>query len=83
MTIEELLVYGKKNIHSDHAKILLAELIHKNPLEILMYLNENVPKDIEQRYKQAIDALKTGQPIQYVIGMLTFMVLILKLIKTF
>lgn len=72
MTIEELLVYGKKNIHSDHAKILLAELIHKNPLEILMYLNENVPKDIEQRYKQAIDALKTGQPIQYVIGNVNF-----------
>lgn len=72
MTIEELLVYGKKNIHSDHAKILLAELIHKNPLEILMYLNETVPKDIEQRYKQAIDALKTGQPIQYVIGNVNF-----------
>ena len=26
MKIEDLLVYGKQHIHSDHAKILLAEI---------------------------------------------------------
>ena len=40
MTIEELLVYGKSHCHSDHAKILLGELIGLNPLELLNHLND-------------------------------------------
>ena len=32
MTVEELLIFGKSHCHSDHAKILLAELLNKNPL---------------------------------------------------
>ena len=40
MTIEELLVFGKSHCHSDHAKILLAELLNKNSLELLNYLDE-------------------------------------------
>ena len=42
MTIEELLVFGKKHSHSEHAKILLAELLNKNSLELLNYLDEKV-----------------------------------------
>ena len=34
MTIEELLVFGKSHCHSDHAKLLLANLLKKNPLEL-------------------------------------------------
>ena len=41
MTIEELLVFGKSHVHSDHAKILLANLLDKNPLELLNYLTKN------------------------------------------
>ena len=39
MTIEELLVFGKSHSHSEHAKILLAELLNKNSLELLNYLD--------------------------------------------
>ncbi len=46
MRIEDLLVFGKSHSHSDHAKILLAELLQKNPLELLTCLEEIVPKDI-------------------------------------
>ena len=35
MTVDNLLFFGKQHIHSDHAKILLAELLNKNPLELL------------------------------------------------
>lgn len=72
MTIEDLLVYGKKHIHSDHAKILLAELINKNPLELLLYLHESVSKEVEEKYKQEVEALEQGKPLQYVIGNVNF-----------
>ena len=42
MTVDNLLFFGKQHIHSDHAKILLAELLNKNPLELLNYLEEEV-----------------------------------------
>ena len=32
MKVEELIVYGKSQVHSDLVKILLAELLNLNPL---------------------------------------------------
>ena len=52
MTIEELLVYGKSHCHSDHAKILLGELIGLNPLELLNHLNDLVPLEKVDLYKR-------------------------------
>ena len=45
MTIEQALIYAKKEIHSDHAKILLGDLLNLNPLELLVHLNDEVPED--------------------------------------
>lgn len=72
MTIEDLLFFGKQHVHSDHAKILLAELIGKNPLELLNYLHEEVPSDKTLIYRQEIKALEEGKPIQYVLGNVNF-----------
>ena len=72
MTIEELLIFGKSHCHSDHAKILLAELIKKNPLELLNYLKEEVPEEVVIQYKESILALKEGKPLQYVLGKVNF-----------
>ena len=72
MTIEELLVLGKKHIHSDHAKILLADLLDKNPLELLTCLNEIVDEEKVEIYKKEINALEEGKPIQYVLGNVNF-----------
>lgn len=72
MKIEELLFFGKQHVHSDHAKILLAELINKNPLEMLNYLEEEVLTEIVDKYKQEIFALESGKPLQYVIGSVNF-----------
>lgn len=72
MTVEELLVYGKQYIHKDHAKILLAELIGKNPLELLNYLNYEVSKEYEELYKKEVQSLIEGQPLQYVMGYVNF-----------
>jgi len=72
MTIEELLIFGKSHCHSDHAKILLAELLNKNPLELLNYLNEEVDEEISNKYKDAVIALEVGKPLQYVLGKVNF-----------
>ncbi len=72
MTIEELLVFGKSHSHSEHAKILLAELLNKNSLELLNYLDEKVDEKIAKEYKRQILALEEGKPLQYVIGNVNF-----------
>ena len=72
MTIEELLVFGKSHCHSDHAKILLAEILEKNPLELLNYLEEKVSEDKTSLYKKSILALESGKPLQYVMGYVNF-----------
>ncbi len=72
MTIEELLVYAKQYIHSNHAKILLSELINKNVLELYNNLHIIVPEDKVEIYKKEVQALKEGKPLQYIIGHVNF-----------
>ena len=72
MTIEELLVFGKSHCHSDHAKILLAEILNKNPLELLTCLDEVVDEEKQELYKKEVLALEEGKPLQYVIGYVNF-----------
>ena len=72
MTIEELLIFGKSHCHSDHDKILLADLLNKNPLELLNCLEETITEDIVDLYKKEVLALEEGRPLQYVIGSVNF-----------
>lgn len=72
MRVEDLIIYGKQYEHSDLAKIILAELLHLNPLELLNHLQENVDSILVEKYKAAILALKQGKPIQYVLGNVNF-----------
>lgn len=72
MTVEELIVYGKKFVHSTHAKMLLADLLEVNSLELLNYLDKKVDQDIIELYKKKIESLRQNKPIQYVIGNINF-----------
>ena len=72
MTIEELLVLGKQHCHSDHAKILLAELLNKNPLELLTCLDDKVSNEQVELYKRELEALSSGEALQYIIGSVNF-----------
>ena len=72
MTVDNLLFFAKQHIHSDHAKILLAELLNKNPLELLTCLEETVPEETVEIYKKEVMALEEGKPLQYVIGNVNF-----------
>ena len=72
MRVEDLLVYGKSHCHSDLAKMLLAELLNLNPLELLNHLDDIVEKSQSELYKKEISAVEEGKPIQYVIGNVNF-----------
>ena len=72
MTIEELLIFGKSHCHSDHAKILLGELLNLNSLELLNHLNDLVEDDKVNLYKKEVLALEEGKPLQYVLGYVNF-----------
>ena len=72
MRVEDLLVYGKSHCHSDLAKMLLAELLELNPLELLNHLNDEVSEDTTKLYKEEVLAVESGKPIQYVIGNVNF-----------
>lgn len=72
MTVEELIIYGKKFVHSTHVKMLLADLLEVNPLELLNYLDKVVDEEIIANYIKRIEAMKEKKPIQYVIGNVNF-----------
>ena len=72
MTVEELLVYGKKHCHSDFAKLLLADLIGLNPLELLYHVDLFVEEEICHKYKAAVLAMESGTPLQYALGKVNF-----------
>jgi len=72
MKVEDLIVYGKSKVHSDLAKMLLADLMDVNSLELLTILEREVPEEIINTYKYRVDELRKGRPIQYIIGTVNF-----------
>lgn len=72
MKVEDLIVYGKKYQHSNYTKLILAEILNINPLELYNHLQDEVSNDIEKKYKEAILALKENKPIQYILGNVNF-----------
>ena len=72
MTVDDLLAEAKQSIHSDHAKLLLADLLNLNPLEMLMHLDDKVDNDIITKYRNEVRGLKMGKPLQYVMGYTNF-----------
>ncbi len=72
MRITDALQFGKSKIHSDLAKILLADLLGKNPLELYVCLDEEIDEAIYTQYQREVDAIHNGTPIQYAMGHVNF-----------
>jgi len=72
MKVDDLIVYGKSKVHSDLAKMLLADLMDINPLELLTILDKEVSQEVITTYKYRVDELRKGRPIQYIIGNVNF-----------
>ena len=54
MKVEDLIVEGKKQVHSDFAKMLLSDLLGINSLQLYDYLNREVSEDIKDKYFEKI-----------------------------
>ena len=68
MRVTEALALGKGKVHSDLAKLLLSDLLGKNPLELYLCLEEEVEDFILEQYQKELEAIENGTPIQYAIG---------------
>lgn len=72
MTVEDLLVKGQSKVHKDYSRILLANILNLNPLELLLHLNEEVEVEKADLYNKEIEALVQNKPLQYVLGYTNF-----------
>lgn len=72
MIVEELIVYGKKYIHSDFVNMLLSNLLGLNSLELLEHLSDQVTEEVINEFKKQVNLVKEKKPIQYVMGNVDF-----------
>ena len=72
MTVDELLVFGKKHIHKSQAEMLLAILLNVNSLELLLMLDKVIDEETIKKYQEQVLMVKNNYPIQYVIGNVDF-----------
>ena len=72
MTIEDLIIYGKKYIHSNEAKMLISFVTGYDTLELLYYLNQEVEKEKTEKFKELVRARVNNYPIQYILGDVNF-----------
>lgn len=72
MLVEDLIVLGKGQVHSDFAKMLLADLLNMNALELYNHLDDEVSEEVRSQYLEKLDLLRKDKPIQYVMGNVNF-----------
>ena len=65
MRVEDLLVYGKTYCHSDHVKLLLADLLNLNPLELLNHLEDIVEDEKIDLFKKEIKSLSVQMELVF------------------
>lgn len=72
MSIEELIIEGKKHIHSHEAKMLLASVLNYDNLELTLHLDEEVTAEKANKYRDLVKARKDNYPLQYILGDVNF-----------
>ena len=72
MTVEELIIYGKKFLYSIEVKMLLARVLECDPLNLINILNEKVEENKINLYKDLIKARIENRPLQYILGTANF-----------
>ena len=78
MKIKEILEYGKNNLIEKEeplrlSKMLLKHLLNVTDSYILINSEEELELDIEKEFKEKIECLKAGTPIQYITNKQEFM----------
>ena len=77
MKIKEILEYGKNNLIREDgyrlSKMLLKHLLNVNDSYILINCGEEVEIEIEKSFKDGVESLNSGVPIQYITNKQEFM----------
>ena len=63
MTVEDLIILGKKILHKDKVMMLLGSILGYNSLELLLHLEDQVNDSTIDEYKKKIMLLKENKPI--------------------
>lgn len=72
MTVEELIIYGKQFISSSKVKMLLANVLGYDTLELFLHLDQEVSKEDIETYKKHIQCVLNKYPVQYLVGKVNF-----------
>ena len=78
MKIKEILEYGKNNLIEKEegfrlSKMLLKHLLNVNASYLIINSNKELEESIEDKFKEGIEILKEGMPIQYITNNQEFM----------
>ena len=72
MRVEDLIVYGRKYLHTSKVNILLSCILGIDSLDLLNHLNDTVSEEDFDKFKKYIEAVKENKPVQYLIGNTVF-----------
>ena len=72
MTVEDLICYGKKYLHTNQVYMLISHLLGYDNLELLNHLDQEVEDTKITQYKEMIKKVLNREPIQYVLGNVNF-----------
>ncbi len=72
MKIKDLLLEGNKYVHKDQSKLILSTILEYNPLELTLKLEDEISKEIEDKFLKCIKNIKNGIPIQYALNSVNF-----------
>ena len=77
MKIKEILEYGKNNLIREDgyklSKMLLKHLLNVNDSYLLINSEEELNASVQEKFKECIELLKAGMPLQYVTNIQEFM----------
>ena len=78
MKIKELLEYGKNNLIEKEepyrlSKMLLKSILNVDTTYLVINIEKEITKEIENKYKKGIHDLKSGKPLQYITSKQEFM----------
>lgn len=78
MKIKELLEYGKSNLIKKEepyrlSKMLLKNILHVDSTYLIINSEKEIEEKIENKYKNEIEVLKCGMPLQYITNKQEFM----------
>ena len=72
MTIEELIIYGKKFLHTVEVNLLLSRVTSYDSLDLVNHLGDKLTEEQVDMFKKLVEARRNDEPLQYILGNTNF-----------